>query len=170
MQLIIISTLTNWLSVATTIMPGKRTKTSVGRPKKSTRAPSNLNLFNNQRKQSRQLPNNVASSKSLDKTPHHEATWNSTKHPSLLSLQSSEQNKRKMYVDQARDDLGKWVSFETAISPSISHQSKKKRISHTELSALSGKLFDMDSPDRKKQVGTVPQHWALFMPTAKWQP
>ena len=138
-------------------MSGKRTKTSVGRPKKSTRAPSNLNRFNNQRKQSRQLPNNVASNKSLDKTPHHEATRNSTKHPSLLSLQSSEQNKRKMYVDRARDDLGKWVSFKTAISPSISRQSKKKQIGRAKLSALSGRLFEMDSPDRKKQVGTVRQ-------------
>ena len=138
-------------------MPGKRTKTSVGRPKKSTRAPSNINQFNNQRKQSRRLLNNVACNNSLDKTPHHEATRNSTKHPSLLSLQSSEQNKRKMYVNQARDDFGKWVSFETAISPSISSQSKKKWIGRTELSALSGRLFEMDSPDRKKQVGTVRQ-------------
>jgi len=62
-----------------------------------------------------------------------------------------------MYVDRARDDLGKWVSFKTAISPSISRQSKKKQIGHTELSALSGRLFEMDSPDRKKQVGTVRQ-------------
>ena len=62
-----------------------------------------------------------------------------------------------MYVDRARDDLGKWVSFETAISPSISSQSKKKWIGRTELSALSGRLFEMNSPDRNKQVVTVRQ-------------
>jgi len=129
-------------------MSGKRPRNRSGRPKKSTRAPPNINRFNSRRTQRRQDESETLNS------PTHEIS--EQQHSSLHSQQFSEQQKRKVNQQRVRDEHGKWVSFETALTPLSSRRMKRTRIGRKELRAVSGRLFESDSPDKmleKRSVG-----------------
>ena len=133
-------------------MSGKRTRNHGGQPKKSTRAPSNLNRFNSQRTQRRQDESETNNRSSLN-SPTHEIS--KQQHASLHNQQFSEQQKRKGNQQRERDENGKWLSFKTALTPLSSRRTKRTRIGCKELRAVSGRLFESDSPDKMLEKRTV---------------
>ena len=109
--------------------------------------------FNSQRTQRRQDESETNNSSSLN-SPTHEIS--EQKHASLYSQQFSEQQNRKVNQQQARDEDGKWVSFETALTPLSSRRKKRTRIGRKELRAVSGRLFESES-DKMLEKRTVGQ-------------
>ena len=133
-------------------MSGKRTRNRAGRPKKSTRAPSNLNRFNTQRTQRRQNETGTNNNSSFGSPSHQNSE---EQHASLLHARIFEQQQPKGDEQRTRDETGKWVSFETALTPLSSRRTKRTRIGRKELRAVSGRLFESESPDKLLETREV---------------